>query len=422
MSLQAAHDEETSVSLIRMPIYKYRAKKDPQNTVEGTVEALSEKEAIERVNQLGYVPVSIEEYQRSGQPKALTPDKPQGRVASREITTLSRQLSSLLKAGVPILNALDIISEQSENSNLKHIIRAIRNAVKDGASFSSALSQHRGVFSSLYLAMIRTGEDSGTLPEALLRIAEYRAKQEEMFARFRMALAYPVLMAIVGFGTVLFMLTFVMPRLTKIYSTMEQALPLPTLIVLSVSQYLRQWWPWIIVLVILLALALKKQSSTQAGRVSLSVIKLHIPIFGKFVLKAEIARFSRTLELLIKGGIPILKALEISIPVLENEIIKTHLRKSYKELEQGGSFGRSLKNSSIFPLFMSNLIVVGEESGRLDDALREVANAYERDTDEALKVMSSLLEPVMILVTGLIVGFIVIAMLLPIFEINVMTR
>ncbi len=406
-----------------MAIYKYRAKKDPQNTVEGTVEAFSEKDAIEKVHQLGYLPVSIEEDRSAARLLRPSAEKPRGgRVASKEITTFSRQLSSLLKAGVPILNALDIISEQSENPNFKGNMRAIRNAVKDGASFSSALSQQGSVFSSLYLAMIRTGENSGTLPEALLRIAEYRAKQEEMFGRLRMALAYPVLMAFVGAGTVLFMLTFVMPRLMNIYSSMEQSLPLPTRIVILVSSSLRQWWPWIAVGCVLFAFVIKKQAATQAGRVSLSVITLHIPIYAKFVLKAEIARFSRTLELLIKGGIPILKALEISIPVLENEVIKGALRKSCKELEQGGSFGRSLKNSRLFPLFMSNLIVVGEESGRIDDALREVANAYERDTDEALRVMSSLLEPVMILVMGLIVGFIVVAMLLPIFEINVITH
>ena len=152
------------------------------------------------------------------------------------------------------------------------------------------------------------------------------------------------------------------------------------------------------------------------------VLKLSIPIFGKLTLKAELSRFSRTLALLVESGISILKAIEISIPVLENEVIKNQLAQSYKDLEQGGSFGRSLKNSKLFPLFMTNLIIVGEESGKLGEALAEVANSYEKDTDEAMKIMASLLEPLMILGMGLMVGFIVVAMLLPIFEINVMVR
>jgi type II secretory pathway component PulF len=177
---------------------------------------------------------------------------------------------------------------------------------------------------------------------------------------------------------------------------------------------------WIIIGIVAFIIVGKWQSNTRAGRISLSVFSLHIPILGNFILKSELSRFCRTLEMLIKNGIPILDALETSIPVLENEIIKNKLRTSYKDLEQGGSFGKSLKDADLFPLFMSNLIIVGEESGQLEDALGEVADCYERDTDEMMKVMSSLLEPLMILVMGLIVGFIVISMLLPIFQINLM--
>jgi general secretion pathway protein F len=224
----------------------------------------------------------------------------------------------------------------------------------------------------------------------------------------------------VGIGTVIFMLTFVMPRLMNIFMNMGQALPLPTRILIAISSYLRQWWVWVILA--LFIFAVRQQARSKTARLPLSAFRLHIPLFGKFILKAELARFSHTLELLIKNGIPILKAMNIAIPVLENEVIKNQLKQSYKELEQGGSFGASLKSSKVFPVFMSNLISVGEESGRLDEALAEVASSYERDTDEAIRVMSSLLEPLMILVMGLIVGFIVVAMLLPVFQINFMAR
>lgn len=404
-------------------IYKYRAKKGPQDIVDDTIEASTEKEAIEKVSQLGLLPIHIEKVSQIIK-ELQTPSeaKVHGRIRSRQITIFSRQLASLLKSGVPILNSLNIIREQSENPHLKNILQSIHNAIKEGATFSSALAKYPNIFSNLYIAMIRTGEDAGNLPEVLLRIADYRTKQEEMLSRFRLALAYPFLMAIVGLATVVFMLTFVMPRLMRIFVNLGEKLPLPTRILISISQGLRQGWFWIILILAIIILVIKRQAKTKVGRLSLSIFKLHLPVLGNFILKAELSRFSRTLELLIKNGIPILKAIDIAIPVLENEVIKNQLRQSYKQLEQGGSFGKSLKNSKVFPLFMSNLITVGEESGKLDEALAEVASSYERDTDEAMRMMASLLEPLMILGMGLIVGFIVVAMLLPIFEINVMAR
>ncbi len=403
-------------------IYRYRAKKDPQNTVEGKIEARSEKEAVEKISLLGYLPVHVEEDSGAGQGSAAPGGVFFSRIKSREVTVFTRELASLLKSGVPILRSIDIISEQSESSGIKAMFRSIYNSIKDGATLSSSFARYPAVFSSLYIAMIRIGEDSGSLPEVLLRIADYRAKQEEMLSRFRMALAYPILMAVVGASTIIFMLTFVMPRLMKIYVTMQQALPMPTRILIAVSDGLRLWWHWVIIGLIVVIFVIKKELNTSTGRMSLSLFQLRTPLVGKFILKAEFARFSRTLELLLRSGIPILKALDISIPVLGNEVMKGVLKNSYKELEQGGSFGRSLKNAKIFPVFMSNLIAVGEESGKLADAFAEVSSAYERDTDEAMRVMANLLEPVMILVMGLAVGFIVMAMLLPRFEINVFAR
>jgi len=404
-----------------MAIFKYRAKKGPADVVQGNIEAETSDEAVDKLSQMGYHPLSVS--------KGSLPDKEdkravviRGKVKSGDVTVFTRQLASLLKSGVSILSALNIISDQSENQILTDILRRVHNAIKEGSTFSSVLGEYPKVFSSLYVAMVRTGESSGSLPESLYRIADHRAKQEEMFSRFRMALAYPVLMALVGLGTVIFMLTFVMPRLMGIFANMGQDLPVPTKILIYISGGLRDSWFWIVLILSLVFLILMRTLRTDAGRLSVSAFKLHLPVFGIFMLKAELARFCRTLELLLKNGVPILKAMNIAIPVLENDIIKNKLKEGSKDLEQGGSLGKSLKGASLFPVFMSNLIVVGEESGRLEEALSEVAASYERDTDEAIRIMSSLLEPVMILVMGLIVGFIVVAMLLPIFEINVMTR
>lgn len=403
-----------------MPIYTYRAKKGPEEIVEGTLEAQSEKEAIEKVSQLGYTPLRLSLGGAAAEASGQALRSRSGNIRSREITVFTRQLASLLKSGVPILSSLTIILEQCENPALKKLLTQIHQTVKSGTTFSDSLSGFGQVFGSLYIAMIRTGEDSGVLPEVLLRIADYRLKQEEAFSRFRMAMAYPLLMALVGAGTILFMLTFVMPRLMKLFITMGQDLPLPTRILISLSHALCQWWLW--AGIAFLVLALQKQLKREPAKLYLSRARLGLPFFGAFVLKHEMSRFCRTLELLIRSGIPILRAIRVAIPVVGNLVLKKQLTASSAELEQGASFGKSLKNSGFFPPFMSNLIIVGEESGKLTDALGEVALSYERDTDETIKVMTSLLEPVMILVMGGIVGFIVVAMLLPIFQINLMTR
>jgi type II secretory pathway component PulF len=409
-----------------MATYNYRAKKGLEEVVGGMIEAASEKEAIEKISALGYLPIKLEEIAStqkvSAGAVATAVHKTSGRIKSSQITIFTRQLSSLIKSGVPILTAINIIRDQSENMNLKVVLADIYNVIKNGGTFSSALEAYPKYFPGLYVAMVKTGENSGALPASLLRVAEYRAKQEELLSRFRMAMAYPILMALVGLGTVIFMLTFVMPRLMGIFSNLGQNLPLPTQILLAISQGLRQWGAWIALGFVILIFLIRQQLKTKIGRLSWSVLKLRIPVFGKFALKADLACFSRTLELLLKSGLPILRALQISVQVLDNEIIKERLIKSHRDLEQGVSFGRSMKDSKLLPLFMVNLISVGEESGNLSGALGEVADAYERDTDEMIRIMSSLLEPLMILVMGVIVGFIVIAMLLPVFEINIMAK
>jgi len=403
-----------------MATYIYKAKKGPQDIVEGKIEAQSEEEAVDKISQSGYFPLHIELEKQPYAKSRPLPGKRLGKIRAKEVTIFTRQLAILIRSGVPILTSLNIIFEQSNNPSLRMVLDTVHNAVKEGSTFSASLTQYPRVFSPLYVAMVQAGEGSGALPEVLLRIADHRAKEEEMLSHFRMALAYPILMAIVGIGTIVFMLTFVIPRLMRIFVSLGQALPLPTRILISISDYLRQWWLWVGLLVVIIVV--RQELKTNIGRVSFSIFKLRLPIFGKFILKTDLARFCRTLELLIKNGIPILKAIDIAVPVVTNDVVKSQLKLSYKALEQGGSFGQSIKDSKLFPAFMSNLLIVGEESGKLTDALGEVASSYELDTDEAIKIMSSLLEPLMILVMGLIVGFIVVAMLLPIFEINVMAR
>ncbi len=405
-----------------MPLYKYRAKDGPENIIEGQIEAETEKEAIEKVHQLGYLPVRITKEIRETKSGLASASAFLGKIKLRDITIFSRQLASFMKSGMPILRALTIIAQQSQNLHLRNMLDSIRVKVRDGEKFSLALSNYPRVFPPLYIAMVRAGEDSGALQEVFLRIADHRQKQEEIISRVRMALVYPAVMATVAAGTILFMFTFVMPRLMKIFSNIGEDLPVVTKILISISKWLCLGWPWIISGIAVIFLIIRQGARTKAGETALSRFKLRLPFFGNLIRQTELARFSRTLELLLKNGIPILKAIKITIPVLNNEVLRQELMRSCKELEQGASFGKALKKSKLFPAFMSNLLIMGEESGRLEEALSEIAASYERETEEAVKVMTTLLEPLVILVMGIVIGFIVIAMLLPVFQINLMAQ
>ncbi|MFC1709575.1 type II secretion system F family protein [Candidatus Omnitrophota bacterium] len=404
-----------------MPIFKYRAKNGPKS-VEGSIEAQNKEEVIEKLHVMGYVPVRIEEGAKKVQSQPTASGVFLTRVKSRDVTIFTRQLSSLIKSGVPILRGLDIITNQSGNLHLKEMLTNIQAEVRDGKAFSSTLLSYPRVFSSLYVAMVRSGESSGTLQEVLLKIAVYRQKQEQIMSHVRAALAYPIFMAIVGAGTIIFMFTFVMPRLMRIFTKIGQDLPLPTQVLIAISSGLQKWWLWIILGAVILFFVIRQGTKTKAQKRFFSHLKLRLPLIGEFVHKSELARFSRTLEVLIKSGISILEALEVAIPVLDNEVIREEVARSEKDLREGSSFGRSLESAKSIPEFMTSLTIVGEESGRLDEAMAEIATSYERDTDEAVKMMTSLLEPLMILIMGLIVGLIVISMLLPIFQMNMMVQ
>ncbi|MBI5416018.1 MAG: type II secretion system F family protein [Candidatus Omnitrophica bacterium] len=409
-----------------MPIYKCRVKKGTEEVSEQNIEAGSEKDVVEKLSRMGLLPLKVEEIAQDERAQAASVQPARvprggatrGKARSRDITIFTRQLASLFKSGVPILTALNIIIEQSENASLKAMLLDIHDEVKEGSTLSAALEKYPQAFPPLYIAMVRTGENSGALPAVLFSIADHRIKEETMISHLRMAMAYPLLMAVVGAGTIVFMFAFVIPRLTKIYVTMGQILPLPTRILLAVSDFFAKGWPVLVLALAAGILIFRRQTRTEKGKEAWSRFVLKLPVWGKFVVKAELVRFCRTFGLLMKSGVPILSAINIAIPVLENDVVKNQISQSYKELEHGGTFGKSLKNSKAIPLFMSNLVSVGEESGRLQDALEEVASSYERDTEEAVRMMSNLLEPLMILFMGLIVGFMVIAMLLPIFDIN----
>ena len=429
-----------------MPEYVYRAKKGATEVIEGSLQAVSVDDAVEKLDQMGLLAIRLEEVKPNSkvareverakeERREKSEQKPEpalkrpaakivlfARVKSNEITFFGRQLSSLIKSGVPILRALWIIQEQTQNPPMQKFLVRAQEEINNGRTFSSVLSDYPKYFSPLYVAMVRMGEDTGNLQEAMLRISDYRQRQEEIYSRVRTAMAYPILMGFTGIGTIVFMLTFVIPKLTKLFTSLGTNLPVPTQILMGISAVFQKPVLWVLLGVVLLALISLLRLQAERMRNLWSVLSLRLPVVKGFVVKSELARFSRTFELLIKSGLPILRAIETSIPVLSNRVFRKELEKAREELTGGGSLGRSLRESGVFPLFMTNLILVAEESGKLDEAMQEIAQFYEHETDEQIKIMTSLMEPLMILVMGLIVGFIVMAMMLPMFELNMIVK
>jgi type II secretory pathway component PulF len=399
-----------------MPSFKYKAKEGPEKIVTGTIPAADKDAAIKKIEEMGYFPVKVEEIAQKTGP--VFSGKTRKKVKTNELILFSRQLAILIKSGIPILKCLEVISDQAQSPYFRTIVAQIHNDLKEGSKLSESLAKYPHIFSSFYVAMIQAAEDSGNLETVLIRLAEYRKSQAEIVSMIRLALIYPSIMGVVGAGTIIFMLTFVMPRLMRIFHDLGENLPLPTKILLGMSNHLTQWGAPFLIGLILVVFLIRYELKRKSGQRLRSMIELRIPVLGQLILKKELALLSRTLELLIKSGISVLKAIELTAPVLSNEILRQDLLQGYKELTQGSSLGKTLKQFKVFPVFMTNLISVGEESGRLDLSLGEIAGAYEKDTQESVKAFTAILEPAMILGMGLIVGFIVIAMLLPIFQIN----
>ena len=406
-----------------MPQFSYRAKKGPKEIVDGIIEAPNKEAVVTKLNQMGFVPISV----REAAEKERMPVKPAvrsiyKRVRSKDIAIFTAQLASLIKSKVQLLEAIDILNEQTQQPHLKEIITNLGGEIKDGRTLSDAMSRYPRVFSSLYINMIRSGESAGVLEEALVRLANFAEKEEEMKAKITSSLVYPFFIVIVGLATVFYLITFVIPQVTALFDQIGQKLPLPTRMLIFMSNKVKHYW-YVIVLAIVGAIVLfKRRSFKEPERIIFDRFKLKLPFVGDFLQKSVLARFSRTLGVLLANGIPLFRAIEIATPTVDNEIYKRELQKIYKDIIDGLSVQASMRKSSWFPPFMVNMFGVGEKTGNLQDSLQEIANFYEREVDRALRIMTSMLEPFIILVMGLAVGFVVFAMLLPIFEMNLAVK
>ena len=399
-----------------MPKFIYKAKKGPDEVVEGVIEADSENAAVNKLTQSGYYPIMVREESIAAAGASVY------KISMKDLAQFTRHLSELLNSGLTLYNALNVIESQSETNSLRMVIGAVKGRIKEGKNFSEALRNYPGVFSELYVNLARSGEESGSLNEVLVNIADFLERDQDIRAKIITALAYPGLMAAVGFFTVFILITFVVPRLVNMFIEMGQALPLPTRMLIGISGFIRGYWFLLVIFIGGVVFLFKQGKSNAVTKNKIDRFKLEIPVFGKLVRDTELARFSRTLSMLIKNGVPILNSLKITSGVISNSAIKKEIEIIYNDVKDGSGLTNAIKKNASFPLFMVNMTAVGEEGGFLDKALLNIAASYETEIDRTVKIITALLEPAFILIMGLVVGFIVVAMLLPVFEISLTAR
>jgi len=413
-----------------MPKFVYKAKKGPDEIVEGEVVAETQDQAVRKLDQLELIPLSLEEKGGApAKPKAAKSKeqepvvKRSGKISTKDIDGFTWQLASLVKASVPILRALTLITEQTENAAMEAVVDDLKKQVKDGKTLSEAMRHYPKLFNNLYLSMVKSGESGGVLDQVLYKVAEHREKEQKMRRKIQSAMAYPIVMLIVGIGTVFVMLTFFMPKFVGIFDRMHRELPLPTKTLINISTFMNENWLWFVAGFGCIFILLGRANPSKKKKFVLDLLKLHTPIVKQFIRDAEIAKFCRTLGMLLKNGLPVYESLALATRTLDNEVLRKQLEVTGKDIvNQGTTLSASLRKVKIFPNFAINMIAVGEEGGKLEEALSGVAEAYEKEVDQAVSLMTSLLEPLLILTIGGIVGFIVFAMLLPIFDIGVMAK
>jgi general secretion pathway protein F len=404
-------------------VYEYRALNAAGRTIKGIVDADSSRAARLKLRRNGIYLVELhEEAEAHSEKRDLDVFRLLRRIKLQETAVMVRQLSTLLSAGLPLVESFTAVIEQVPNPSLKKIATQVRERVNEGSSLADAFAQHPRVFSALFVNMTRAGERSGTLEIVLERLADFTEKQVAFRHKIAAAMVYPILMTFVGIGVLGFLLGYVIPTVTQIFEDLKQTLPLPTLLLMTASDALRRFW-WVgLVGVALILLAVDRYGRTEAGRLVLDRFKLKAPIFGQLTLKIAIARFSRTLAILLNSGVPVLTSLDIVKNVVNNQVLQHVIAEARDNIREGQDIAPPLRRSQLFPPLVIHMIAVGEKSGKLEDMLLRVADTFEAEVETSVQGLTALIEPLMILVMGSVVGFIALSILLPIFQINQIVR
>lgn len=398
-----------------MSKYAYRARDRSGGLITGVIEDEDKYAAVLNLRNLGYSVIDIADQPRlSGIADYF--GKSIKKVGRQETILFTRQLATLLRTGNTLISSLESVTEQVHNQRLKEIIKQVISDVQGGASFSESLSKHPSVFDDFFVAMVKVGETAGLLDEVLDRLAQLGSQELEMRARIQSSLLYPVVLVLLSLGVVSFILIAVLPNFVAIFEASQAKLPLPTKLILSLSWTMRNLWYLIAAVFAFLFIWIKRYILTVEGRYRFDGYLLKMPLFGELYLKVMIARFSRTMAALTKSGIPFHESIAVVEYTITNSVLQKVFEDIRKQVNVGQNVTEAFRSSGIFPPMVIQLINSGEKSGKLDEMFSEVASFYEPEVEYALRNMTSLLEPFLLLVMGLIVGFIALSVLLPIFN------
>jgi general secretion pathway protein F len=410
-----------------MPVYHYRGYRTDGGAATGIVDAENVKVARLKLRKDGVFPTDVVEQAHGAARRRegldyTTPPPGRASLTSNDLALMTRQFATLLVAGLPLVEALGVLVDQAEKKAVKGLFADIREQIRGGKSLSAALEAHGKDFSPIYVHMVRAGEASGALDQILFRLAEFLEKQLALKNKVTNAILYPALMLIVGVGVLFFLMTFVVPKITAVFASMKQALPWPTVALMSASKFFADYW--VVVLGVLAAgvFLARRLTRTDAGRMAADRLILRLPMIGDVARMVSISRLTSTLATMLASGVQLLDAMDVSKRVMNNRVLEEAVEGARQNIREGETIADPLKRSGEFPALVTHMIAVGERSGEMEEMLRRVSQIYDGEVERVITRLTSLLEPIMILVMGVIVFFIVVAILLPIFEMGQMVR
>ena len=400
-----------------MAEFKYRALDNKGSSRVGVLDADSEGAAISRLREQGWVPLDINATKKTGLSMDLKIPGLSDRINLKDVAVSSRQLSTMIDAGLPLMRAISVLTEQTENKALAKIWDAVRADIQAGSSFSAALSKHPKAFQPLYVAVVRAGEAGGALDTVLIRLADTLEKQVTLRNKIRSAMTYPVMVGFMVFLLTSAILLFIVPTFKAIYSDLGGTLPAPTRALLFISAIMRKFFPIVLLLMGFGVWLLRRYIKTPRGRRQFDQMKLKVPVFGELFRKVAMSRFSRTLGTLMRSGVPVLQALEITKETVGNRIVEEAIEDVESAVRQGESLARPLLRHKVVPSMVTQMLAVGEETGAVDNMLEKVADFYDAEVDATVDALASLIEPILIVIMGAVVGGILISLYLPMFKV-----
>lgn len=396
-----------------MAIYEYIAKDQTGKTIKGTIEAKDRPSVLEKLRNENLIIMSLKE----AKPESKIAQKGK-RVKIDDLVVFSRQLATMVDAGIPILGSLDILSQQTENKTLKGVLIKVKNDVEVGLSLSNAFSKHPKTFPALYISMIKTGESSGMLDEILDRLATYLEKTSALQKKIKSAMVYPAVVTIMALGITVLLLVKVIPVFKDIFSGFGAALPTPTLILIIISDIFRKFFPALLLIIMLFGYLFKRYIATENGRLTFDKFLLRLPVFGMLFTKVAVSKFTRTLSTLVRSGVPILSCLEVVAKTCGNKVFERAIDEVRFGVREGESIAAPLEKGKVFPPMVVKMIAVGEQTGQLEKMLGKISDFYDEQVDATVSGLTSMIEPLIIAFLGIVIGTIVICMFMPIFKIS----